>query len=354
MFDLKIGDPVPLGIYFGLPEDIYHADPEALGSSPIKEIHVNPADHQYNNIMGQEHVKEFDLGSALHARILEGEDALNARFAPMFDPSEYPGALDTNADLIKFLKEHDQKGMSGKKKADLIEWVLEVDMDAEVLELRKKDYLSANEGKTFVSVKDWALVENAAQMLQKDHDLGPVMENGAFIKGAPEVSFFYMDGDIKRKLRVDRLLRHALVDLKSFSPKSTGNMQRLVLAAIRTNYYEIQSADYLRSFGIVKELFRDGDIEVFGEPPYDTFLEECFASDEDPDWVWVFVKTKGCPQPQLVNWKGKQRIDDHKQKVVEALETYRFFVGEYGKDDIWHPQHPAIDLDDEDYRGGAS
>ncbi|GHB33811.1 hypothetical protein GCM10007094_23360 [Pseudovibrio japonicus] len=354
MLDLKVGDPVPLGIHFGLDEDIYHADPDALGSSPIKAIHVNAADYQFDRLNGQKHSKALDLGSALHARILEGVEILNAKFAPDFDPSQHPDALNTNAELIAHLEEHDQKGMKSKKKADLIKWVLEVDPSAKVLEVLKDTYLEEHAGKTFIPVAGWELVETAAQMLQRDHDLGPVMEDGTFIKGAPEVSFFYMDGDTKRKFRVDRLLRHALVDLKSFSPKSTGNMQRLVRAAIRSNNYEIQSADYLRSFGFIKELFRSGDIEVFGDPPYETFLDEVFASDEDPSWIWVFVKTKSCPQPLTVNWNGPDRIADHKRMAKEALDDYRFFVGEYGKDNLWHPQNPAMDLDDETYRGDAS
>ncbi|MGH0004494.1 hypothetical protein ACQU0X_30890 [Pseudovibrio ascidiaceicola] len=354
MFDLKPGDPVPLGIYFGLPEDVYHADPDAKGSTTIKEVHVNAADHQYDKLKGTKHVDAFDLGSALHARILEGKDALTERFSQDFDASKYPKALVSTRDLTDFLKEHDQKGLSGKKKDDLIKWVLEVDPDAQILDILKKEFLDENEGKIFISKADWELVETAAQMLQEDRDLGPVMEDGAFVKGAPEVSMFYMDGDIKRKLRVDRLLRHALVDLKSFSPQTSGNMVRLVRHAIFKRFYEIQAADYLRSYGLIKDLFNAGEVEVFGEQPYDTFLEECFASDEEPTWIWVFVKTKSCPQPLIVNWTGQQRIADHKQMVVEAMESYRFFVSEYGEDALWHPQHPAMDLGDDDYRGGAS
>ncbi len=354
MFDLKPGDPVPLGIYFGLPEDVYHADPEAKGSSTVKEVHINPADYQHEQLNGGKESVAFDLGSALHARILEGEAALHERFAQAFNPEDHPEALVTSGDLIDFLKKHDQKGMSNKKKGDLIEWVQEIDPDAKIMDVLKKEFYAQHEGKIFISLDDWELVESAAQMLQQDHDLGPVMSNGAIIKGAPEVSMFYMDGDLKRKLRIDRLLRHAQVDLKSFSPQTTGNMERLVRHAIFKRFYELQAADYLRSFGIVKELYRTGDIDVFGKQPYETFLDECFESDDDPAWIWVFVKTKGCPQPLIVNWTGPQRIADAKQKVVEALDTYRFFVGEYGIDKPWHPQHPAIDLDDDDYRGGAS
>lgn len=352
MFDLKPGDPIPLGIYFGLDEDTYHKDPDAVGSSPIKEIHVNVADHQYDKIVGKDEVKEFDLGSALHARILEGRTALNARFAQAFDPELYPDAMETVADLTQFLEEHDQRGMKGKRKADLIRWVLEIDENAQILDLIAKDYLEQHQGKTLIKKRDWILIETAAQMLQKDHLLGSVMEDGTFINGAPEVSIFYMDGDIKRKLRIDQLMRHALVDLKSFSPQRTGPMVTVVKHAITKMYHEIQAADYLRSFKLVRELYLAGEIEVFGEPPYETFLDECFEHEEH-DWIWVFVKTKSCPQPLVVNWTGEQRRTVNTQRVVEALDRYRFYMSEYGPDEIWHPQNPAIDLDDEYYKGNA-
>lgn len=55
------------GIYYGMPNEDYHAD-EAIGSTSVKAISVSPANLFFNKFTGS---KSAHIGSAIHAALLE-------------------------------------------------------------------------------------------------------------------------------------------------------------------------------------------------------------------------------------------------------------------------------------------
>lgn len=80
------------GIYFGMPEEEYHAIP-ALSSSGLKKLAVSSMDYWANSNLNpdREEVerKHLDLGKAIHAFVLEGEKAYLDRFAVDLDLADY-------------------------------------------------------------------------------------------------------------------------------------------------------------------------------------------------------------------------------------------------------------------------
>src|SRR5690606_14111064 len=221
-----------------------------------------------------------------------------------------------------------------KKKDDRIAMVREIDPEQPIAALIKAEWEAENEGKTMLPPKRWAQIETAARWLQRDPLLSAVMTDGTFNAGAPEVSVFYEDRGVRLKARFDRLLRHAIVDLKSFAPWFSGNLEGAAIKVIERMRYDIQAAAYVRAWHKAKELWKEG--RVFGEPPFPTFLEECCDRDE-PGWVWIFVKSKGAPQPLVVDWQARFAQRAAMEKVEQAIDDYIRLRDEYGEDNEWPP-----------------
>lgn len=333
------------GIYFNLGEAPYHAD-KALGSSRIKALAVDPYEAQFDHLYGED--KDTDamiFGSALHKRILEGRASLEANFCMEFDKSTVAGALDTTDDLKEWLDSYGQTGISGKKKPDLIEMVRRIDPEQPIVDVIKAQWESRNGDKTALKPKRWAQIETAAKWVQRDPLLSAVMTDGTFNSGAPEVSIFYEDRGVRLKARFDRLLRHAIVDLKSFAPWFGGRIENAAVKVIDRMRYDIQAADYLRAWSRAKDLYAAG--LVFGDEPYDGFLAECFDR-EAPAWVWIMVKSKGAPQPLVVDWQAKFARARAAEIVEETIDRYLVLCAEFGAENDWPPMRPALTLTDAD------
>jgi hypothetical protein len=330
----------------------YHAD-KALGSSSIKALRVDPFEWQFDNLYGPEIESDaMDFGSGVHARILEGRAAFESKFCSEYDKTQSEGALDTATDIKTWLQSFGQAGLSGKTKPDLIKLALEIDPKVRIVDVLKAEWAAKNAGKTPLKPKRWAQIEVASRWVQRDPLLSAVMEDGTFVSGAPEVSIFYEDRGVRLKARFDRLMRHAIVDLKTFAPMGDGQIdgpRGTAVRTIRRMKYHIQAAAYLRAWERAKELFTEG--LVFGDEPFPGFLEECFDRDE-PKWIWIMVKSKGAPQPLVVDWMAKAIKIQAAQDVEIAIQDYIDLSAEHGADQEWPPMRPAMTLEDSDLPHG--
>ena len=73
------------GVYFGLTDDVYHADP-ALGSTDIKTLAFSPCDYWFKSPLNPERTDAEPtpaqaFGSAVHKLVLEGRQAFESRYA---------------------------------------------------------------------------------------------------------------------------------------------------------------------------------------------------------------------------------------------------------------------------------
>ena len=96
------------GIHFGLPESDYHAVP-ALSNSGIKWLMVSPMDFWARSWMNEKYEHEttsfMDIGTAYHARIVEGREAFYARYAAALDPADHPDVPRTQDELKDLCRE---------------------------------------------------------------------------------------------------------------------------------------------------------------------------------------------------------------------------------------------------------
>jgi hypothetical protein len=334
------------GIYFDLPEDEYHGD-DALGSTSIKAAAVDIYEFQFDRLYGED--KDTDAlhhGRAVHLRMLDGIKALRDNYCGPAPADLIPeGALDTISDLKAWLSSQGQRGLSGKTKPELIKAVLEIEPKTPIVQVFKEQWAKDNIGKIVLPEKRWVQIETAAQWAQRDPLLSAVMRNGTFVEGAPEVSVFYEDRGLRLKARFDRLLRHAIIDIKTFAPWFDGEIERASIKVIDRMHYDIQAACYLRAWERARELFAAG--LVFGQEPFPGFLKECFSQHE-PKWIWVMIKSKGAPQPLVVDWCATFARRRAFEKVEETLEKYIQLRDEFGEDKEWVPMRPAVILQDHD------
>lgn len=336
----------PPGIYFDMPEEIYHAD-KSLGSSSIKALAVDPYEFQFDRLYGED--KDSDaltFGSALHARMLEGRESFESKFCLGFDKTALKGKMLITANDIKAeLESIGQTKLSGTK-PDLIKRLLDLQPESLIFDVEKERWEKANEGKTVLAPKRWAQIETASKWVQRDPLLSAVMKDGTFIEGSPEVSIFYEDRGVRLKARLDRLLRHAIVDLKSFAPIFDSRIETAAVKAINRFRYDLQEADYRRAWTWAQKHLHPAGL-VYGDEPFEGFLDQCFDRDQ-VGWIWVLVKSKGAPQPLVIDWQARMARATAEDEVERAIETYIDLRDEFGDENEWPPRRPALTLEDQD------
>lgn len=343
-------EQLPVGIHFNVPDNIYFGQ-QALGSTDKKQLAIDPVEWQFNRLHGEDKNTPAKIwGSGLHARTLEGVGAFAQRFrAPPVKPA---GALVTREDLSNFLKANTVYFKSGDTKPVLAKLVRETDPDAviwdEVL-AKFTDEVPEDRRLTPVMVEE---INLAAQWMQADPMLAPIMQDGTFQHGSPELTIIYDARGVRCRARFDYLIpgevRPKIIDLKRYSPWRNGNPLLGITQAIGNFRYDLQAADYIEAFKHGVELYRAG--KVFGAEPYDGYLDRTFGADELPDWIWTFIKGDGAPQPRVVKLPAELTVFKVAQTQIEmALQSYIENVAAHGLDKDWSPIPGAIVLDDSDF-----
>lgn len=352
------GGLIAPGIYFGMPEQIYHNDP-ALGSHRLKEIVLDPVEYQHKRLHGGEERETMALkwGAAIHCRALEGRESFVERFPVAPVMSDYGDELLVTMD---HLRSHAKLiGVKlGKTKEEAIKAIRDFDTDVPIWDEIIAKFEAANQGKTIIPREALRQIEQACAWMQKDRYLGPVMEDGTLTAGASEVSIFYEDDGVRLKARIDHLLAHALIDMKSFRPIMAERVLPAAKRAVSRMRYDLQAATYIRALRAAADLYAQG--RVYNNPYDPSFLESVFTSlaiaNEDPThadalkWVWVMIKASGAPQPVVAEFDLSSNIFRQAGvEVDEAINAYRQNVQQYGPESDWAPAFPVQRWGDGDF-----
>lgn len=339
------------GIYFGMPADEYHADP-ALGSSALRAIALDPYEWQYGRLKGEEKDTAALLwGDALHVRTLEGPEAFRRKFAVKPDIADYPGALDTMDDLRKHAGQLGVK--PGRSKDEAIAAIREFDRQTPIWGEIMAAFLADSAGKTLIGPKFAAEIEQAAEWMQADPKLAPLMKNGTFVEGAAEVSIFYEEAGVRLKARIDRVLQHAVIDLKSFRPPVGWNthpavINRSLAKVIGQNRYEFQAAAYLKALDVARGHHAAGRVSGAGD--LGAALLNAAMNRASLSWTWIFVKNTGAPEPIVREFPSTLDVfRAGRQEIERAIDTYRQLRDEFGDDVVWPPRHAADRFSNEDF-----
>jgi hypothetical protein len=341
---------IPDGIHFGMPEERYHPDP-ALGSTRQKDLVIDPIEYQYGRIYGAEKKETFALkwGSGIHCRALEGRESLKERFPIAPALADYEDALVT----FEHLKTHAKKlGLSkvGTKKEDFISAIRDFDKEVPIWDEILAKFNAENAAKTILPRDALEHIERAAQWMQRDAELAPVMEDGTFTAGASEVSIFYTENGVRLKARIDHLLAHGVIDLKSFRPMFSENILAAAKRAVSRMRYDLQAASYMRALHAAAKLYEQG--LVFNNPYGSDFLKTVFKTlaAGQMEWVWVLIKASGAPQPVVRKFDMNSMLfKTAAMQIDDAINNYRNLTTEFGQDEVWMPTNSAETWGDMDF-----
>lgn len=322
------------GVYFGLPEDDYHAD-DALGSTDVKNLITGPEIYWANTPMNPLHerkeTKETMRGTAYHKLILEGEQAYNDTYAVEPDKADYPNALFTMEDLRDALKGYELP-VSGRK-SDLIDRLLEHDPKAQIWDAIIDEFRGAHEDKKPISKKLDAEIRYASRFIFANPHL-----KDAFQGGYPEVSIIYTDGGLRRKARVDYLKPTVAIDLKSYSNPFGARADVAIHTAAARMGHDIQAAWYRPAFAAAKSLpwFVMNGVDLADN------WERTYRNAPETQFYFVYQATDKVPMARG-RWMDYrlQTFQIAELQCANAVQTYLQCREEFGVDPWIIPEKPT-------------
>ena len=293
-------EPLPDGIYFGLDEKRYHADP-ALGSSLIKQLITDPAEYWWDQMVPKDRPDTSSriFGSAIHKYVLEGSDAFHRAYG------------------VAKLKANTKDGR------------------AEAEEIRAS-------GRIRIKEDDHARITAAGTFIRANPHVSK-----AFGGGMPEVSMFRTerigDVDVRLKARFDYLKPRSIVDLKSVAPFADASFGASWRRAIRYWRYHVQATAYLDMRAHLGRMVSDG--MVYGD--HDAAWLKRVAGNDVSAFAFVFWASSGAPLSGGGYLSpGNPMLDRGRRDVDRGLEAYVRCVKEFGPDTAWITPEPFSELDE--------
>jgi len=371
--------PAP-GIYFGMPEEEYHALP-ALSSHGVQTFIASPMLYWATATWLSEAARKREaeeaarqdvrtartIGKAYHCRLLEGEEAYAARYAVALSPAECEGALESTDQIKAAIAAKDAKPVSkvpdtlpdggeyqrAARKEDWIAQLLTLDPEAKVLARLQQAHAERHAGKLFIPADAHEQIEIAARMIEADDE-----KRHALNGGYPEVTLIWHchETGVPMKARCDRLKLRAIVDLKSIANKGMLPLDLAIRSAVGSYHYNVQPSIYVEGVQAVRALLRDDRLafahndswtqQQYGEAS--AWCDKWLTETEEPEWWWLFQQKGIAPATRLVQYPlagVTRRITD--EIVRQAKHSWRAASEKYGTEP-WLDTRPAYTLNDDD------
>lgn len=293
MIDLPIKPHAP-GIYFGLPEADYHADP-SVSTSAIKKLLEGCEQYWHESWMNpyapaREQKDCLSRGTLWHCRLLEPEQ-FDEKYikAPALGELVLEGyeVLETIGQMRKWME---RNGFQGFKKtgshADYVEAVKTAiqlipnpDTRPYLLTTERDELLDRNPDATVIwSEEIWTEMLQAEAALQAHPYFCKVFQGGM-----SEVSIFWIDeaSGIPMKARIDKLKPRAILDYKTLHVPRGKGVLKAALNAIKFEKYDLQAAVYTIAVGQAVKMINEATGVIWGDVPGD-FIDEFRKQPEKP------------------------------------------------------------------------
>lgn len=352
---------LPDGVYLGLDFEDYLAQRGRLGSTDKSKLHQAQEGYWWQTPMNPyykpkraEHLVE---GEAIHALLLEGLAAYEARFIVEPDPQDHPDALFT-IPQIKAAFERANIALTKTGSWVKEDWVAAVQSHLPHLTVWDAVYAAFDDtrgDRKPVSARfDFEVRAMWECALDNDGpaaaDLRNLLSTASQFPVLAEVSVLYTDPDgLRHRARFDKLLPTFTMDLKSVGNWSGRQLRHKVDGLIKDNGYDIQLADYQharrRGFQMVLE---DELRLVGGTDAQRTHLLAMANYDltHKPDWSWLFFQKPDCTAgraPVLLPLKEAWAGPYHRsgwRKRQRALALYRDCMERFGLAQPWSRVEP--------------
>lgn len=355
-------DLLPLGLHFGLPEQMHHDDP-GLGYSSIKALLTNPINGYWKrSAHGRRMMEALGLaepeaegpslgqqfGSACHVAVLEPE-RFDEAYIEAEDPP--PGYL-TSKDVIReglieagaYLPPRSaarEEYVMAAKRAGL-----------KVMEDWKTDFLIKAGPRTVLS-KRWRaqlrMIEHLIDVKRADLDGRSLRENN-FSRGYPEVTIIWEEDGVRMKARVDYLRTGGMIDLKTYAAPDDAAPVEFFMGQIRKWAYDLQAAHYGYAWAQIGPQIDAGAVHGIVDPDWLERLRKGWAAlnreNKPVPWRWVAVQSMGMPEIDYIDFTAGLAMGAAQVQRAQSIETYRRFVDEFGFDQPWVSRRGRIVIDD--------
>lgn len=254
-------DAIEDGIYFRLPDTIYHAVPR-LSVSGMQSLCVSPNTFWKGSWLDperpeldEEQTKAQMLGKAYHCAILEPE-RFHDSYVRELSKAEMPkGTLFTGTDMGKALEEMGEK-KSGSV-AEQAQRLVDAGYDSTIWQVELAEWEAQRAGRISIAGEFFDKIVKEMERIHSDEDIAPLVRDGA-----AEVSVFYTDQHgIKMKARMDYLRSDLISDLKSYDNPKRMDLERCIANAIRYSRYYLQPVSYRDA----AEAIRLGGLQIIGD-----------------------------------------------------------------------------------------
>lgn len=353
--EIKAPDRLAPGLYFGLSDEVYHADP-ALGSGSVRALAKCPIFYwleSWMNPLRQQRLETPALlfGRALHKLVLEGREAFEASYIREIVPGDIPGVLDKADDFKAALRACGGK-VSGVKD-DLKARIRELDPGAKIWddEFEAFNRRCIADGKTKLHADVYERVVQGASLIAGDERV-----RAAFQGGRAEVSVFWEIDGVPMKARFDYLRLGKIgprtialiTDLKSYANVMDMAPERAVIQAIAKTRLDIQAASYLRGAALIPSFLKEG--KVYGSEGINREWLDTLAAMQPEDWSfhWVFYE-KDAPISLIRSTKvGSPMIEAANMDLKRAIESYRENMAVFGTNWRFVDPIPEPEIDQND------
>ncbi len=308
------------GIYFNLPEAIYHAVPR-LSASGLQKLCVSPATFWRGSWLDpdkppldEEQTKAQVLGKAYHCARLEPE-RFHDTYVRAISKADYPakGLLTSDAAIKAALKELGATQSIGTETiAERGQRLLDEGYAGTVLAVEQAKWEAERNDRIPLPAEYFDQIVTDMTRIKNTTAIANLLSNGQ-----PEVSIFWTDKHgLKMKSRVDWLGRTAQTDFKTFDNSRGKALDQALADAVRFNRLHVQAATYRDA----SEAVRTGGIDIVGE-----------ATDEQRDLVyslrtrakplrfWFVFQEKGGVPNLLAREFRFQAVTGYRETEIDAL-----------------------------------
>lgn len=366
---LPEGAQLPDGVYLGLPEKRYF-EQAAIGSSDLAWLwDDDTADgwwwrSPHNPFWARKESDPLDFGSALHAMILEGREAFEARYAVAPNPRDFPDLLVTQPQLYSALREADAPGIRPKMpKADMVELAKVYLPGRHVWD----DIMARSErkakGRVVLQAEQAYQLGVMLEAAMADDTLRAVATAEGGVR-LTEVSVFWtLPTGTRLRFRFDSLLPAANCDLKSIDNYRPGdNLTDAIGKAIGQRSLDLQAALSFTARRAMYQAIGEGRLWINPAAPGDPLeaaewlrrfpAEAPLDLDGRPGWRWLWVFFQKADNagraptivPVWMNFGSLEHRDGYR-KAALGVANYERRVQERGLESPWTASKPPHLLD---------
>ncbi len=323
------------GIYFGMPDEEYHAIPY-FSRSFSEEMNFDREEAWYKSALNpdkpeQEPTEAMRLGTAIHYMLLE-PNIFAKKYVQYPSYTDFKGftILKDVKDLKSFLKKHGETKLSSLVKKELIalaERYLEFDNHViwdsviEDFEIEAK-----MEGKITLKKDTIEILDGVKESLEIRPEIKKQLTGGY-----PEVVIIWEDNllGLKCKSRLDYIKLDSIIDVKSFSVKNKKKpLVEYLENEIRYQNYNLQSSMYRRGLETIIQKIRNKEAKVFGEVNKEWF--DKFLENESKQYFVIFARTQPPYQiKEMVLIKKNKKISEnlcYTQGIELLMRAARDFI----------------------------